>query len=231
MPLHDWYDLSGWEGVHTLWMVDLLRWIKPRLPEGYRAYIGAAPVLAIGCTAENPDIQVRQEPSDSPANPPPGPEIDQLEPDQQIAVASLDAGTSLYVEQNRRLVAAIELISPRNKDRLAAQSGYGARYAGYLIEGVHLLLVDVHPRPRHFSFADQIAIELEMVQPALPTPLAVSYLVGGPAPTGGRFLGIWRRRLTPGEPLPTMRLPLTVDLSIPVALEETYNRAAADAYL
>jgi len=231
MPLHDWYDLSGWEGVHTLWMGDLLRWIKPRLPEGYRAYIGAAPMLAIGGTLEKPDIQVRKGSPDAPAPPLPGTESDQMEPDQQIALASLDAGTSLYVEQNRCMVAAIELISPRNKDRLAAQSGYAARYAGYLIEGVHLLLVDVHPRPRHFSFADQIAVELEMAQPALPAPLAVSYLVGGPAPTGGRYLGIWRRRLTPGEPLPTMRLPLTVDLTIPVDLEETYSRAAADAYL
>jgi hypothetical protein len=37
MPLHDWNDLAGWDGVHNIWIVELLRWIRPRLPEGYRA--------------------------------------------------------------------------------------------------------------------------------------------------------------------------------------------------
>ena len=31
MPLHDWSKLPGWEGVHDIWIVELLRWIKPRL--------------------------------------------------------------------------------------------------------------------------------------------------------------------------------------------------------
>ena len=49
MPLHDWTDRGGWEGVHHLWITELLRWVKPRLPMGYRAYIGSAPLLAVGC--------------------------------------------------------------------------------------------------------------------------------------------------------------------------------------
>src|SRR4051795_2744383 len=48
MPLHDWTDRPGWEGVHHLWITELLRWIKPRLPAPYRAFIGSAPLLAIG---------------------------------------------------------------------------------------------------------------------------------------------------------------------------------------
>ena len=47
MPLHDWTDREGWEGVHHLWITELLWWIKPRLPTGYRTYIGVAPTLAI----------------------------------------------------------------------------------------------------------------------------------------------------------------------------------------
>lgn len=38
MPLHDWTDRRGWDGVHHLWITELLRWVKPRLPTGYRAY-------------------------------------------------------------------------------------------------------------------------------------------------------------------------------------------------
>jgi hypothetical protein len=153
------------------------------------------------------------------------------EPDEEIAVATLDPVTSLFVELQGRLISAVELISPRNKDRLSARTTYLSRYVGYMLEGVHLLLVDVHRRPLDFSFVDQIAAELKMTSPRCPAPLAASYRVGELAPTEGRFLGIWRRPLTAGQPLPTMPLPITVKESVVVDLEQTYMRAAADAYL
>ena len=103
--------------------------------------------------------------------------------------------------------------------------------ARYLLEGVHLLLVDVHRRPTGFSFADRIAEEFQIRQPSVPPPLAVSYRVGEPAPAGGRILAIWCRPLTVGEPLPSATLPLTVEAAISVDLEQTYQRAVADAYL
>jgi hypothetical protein len=154
------------------------------------------------------------------------------EPDVELAVAAIDPAPALFVERDGRLVAAVELVSPRNKDRPVARATYLSRYAGYLIEGVHLLLVDVHRRPAGFSFADGIARELQIEnQPSLPPPLAVSYRVGEPAATGGRLLAIWRRPLLPGERLPTLPLYLEVNLSVAVNLEATYSRAAADAYL
>jgi hypothetical protein len=147
-------------------------------------------------------------------------------------VAALDAAPALYVERAGRLVAAVELVSPRNKDRPVARATYLARYVGYLLEGVHLLLVDAHPQPAGFSFADGIARELQIADaPALPPPLAVSYRVGEPVATGGRLLAVWRRPLSAGGALPTLPLPLTVDVAVSVDLEATYARAAADAYL
>jgi hypothetical protein len=233
MPLHDWDDRAGWEGVHHLWIGELLRWIKPRLPAGYRAYIGSVPTMAVGAPTERPDVGVRSWPEEKSETPEVPPAQGQAAegPDEEVAVASLDPGTTLYVETRGRLVAAVELISPRNKDRPVARAAYLARYLGYLLEGVHLLLVDVHRRPFNFSFADGIAQELQLRQPACPPPLAVSYRVGEPAAAGGRLLGIWRRPLLAGSALPTLPLPLTVELSVPVDLEQTYGRAAADAYL
>jgi hypothetical protein len=216
--------------MHILWITELLRWIKPRLPAGFRAYLGSAPVVAIGAP-ERPDVGVRQwSPQEAgPAAGDSGTSFD--EPDEELAVGLLEPSTTLYVERQGALVAAVELISPRNKDRHAAQTGYASRYAGYLLEGVHLLLVDVHRRPLSFSFADQIAVQLQMPQPPLPAPLGVSYRVGGPAAVGGRMLGIWRRPLTVGQPLPLLPLPITMDTLVEVDLEQTYQRAAADAYL
>jgi hypothetical protein len=237
MPLHEWTDRSGWEGVWHLWITELLRWIKPQLPAGYRAYIGSAPTVAVGAPTERPDVNVRQWAEEQPpaqgpsSTPPANPDAAAEEPDEEIAVATLDPGRSLYVETHGRLVAAVELVSPRNKDRPVARATYVARYVGYLLEAVHLLLVDVHRRPLAFSFADDIAQELHIGRPPCPAPFAVSYRVGEAAATGGRLLGIWQRPLTVGAPLPAMRLPLTVGLAIPVDLEQTYARAAADAYL
>jgi len=154
------------------------------------------------------------------------------EPDQEIAVATLEGQKSLFVERQGRLVAAVELVSPRNKDRPAACTAYANGYVAYLLKGVNLFLVDVHRRPLRFSFADRIATELQLVnQPSCPAPHAISYRVGESAPTGGRFLAIWRRPLTVGAPLPSLRLPLSVDESVLVDLEQTYARAAAAAYL
>jgi hypothetical protein len=154
-----------------------------------------------------------------------------MEPDEEVAVATLDPTAAVYVERDGRLVAAIELISPRNKDRPVARDTWVSRYAGYLLEGVHLLLVDLHPQPQGFSFADRIARSLGMTQPEPLPPMAVAYRVGEPVPEGGRLLGIWRRPLTVGEPLPTLPLPLDVDRDVSVDLETTYAHAAADAYI
>jgi hypothetical protein len=232
MPLHDWTDRLGWDGVHQSWNVELLRWIKPRLPEGYRAYLGTVPALTVGIPAQHPDVPVRGWLPTSgtvPAAAQPAPAGE--EPDEQVAVSVLDPQLAVQVTQDERLVAVVELISPRNKDRPEARDGYRNRYAGYLLDGVHLLLVDVHRRPLSFSFADALAAAMGLDRPAFPPPFAVSYRVGGPAATGGRLLATWRRPLAVGAPLPTIPLALTADLDIAVDLERTYMAAAADAYL
>lgn len=230
MPLHNWTDRMGWEGVHHSWLTELLRWIKSRLPAGYRAYIGSVPTIAVGGPTEKPDVSVRQWPREL-APPADGAADSASEPDEEIAVATIDPSAAVYVEREGRLTAALELISPRNKDRPASRATYVARYVGYLLEGVNLLLVDVHRRPLAFSFADEIARELQITQPPLPAPFAAGYRVGEPAATGGRLLAVWRRPLTAGDSLPTLPLPITVETAVPVDLEQTYLRAAADAYL
>ncbi len=236
MPLHDWTQDRGWDSVHFFWLGRLHQWIKPRLPPEFRAYIGSVPTLTVTGLTERPDVGVRhwlEEPPPEAASTPEldGPNASQEEPDIETATLTLDPHKALYVAYQGRLVAAIELISPRNKDRPSSRDHYLSRYLGYLREAVNLLLIDLLPRPRSFSFADALAAEVQIPQPRTPPPLAVAYRVGEPAAEGGRLLAIWRRPLQIGQPLPTMRLPLTVHAAIPINLEETYMQAAADAYL
>jgi hypothetical protein len=234
MALHDWDQLSGWDGVHHLWITRLFHWIKPRLPPDYRAYVGSVPTLGVTGEADRPDVAVRhwlpEPPADIPSAPDSALDVCLEQPLVETATLTLEPQTALYVAYRGRLVAALELISPRNKDRPSARSSYLHRYLSYLQEGAHLLLVDVHRRPLTFSFADALEQELQISLPSLPAPLVAAYRVGEPAPEGGRFVAIWRHPLTVGQPLPRMPLPLNVQTSVLVDLDYTYQFATADAY-
>jgi hypothetical protein len=229
MPLHDWTDRSGWEGLHLFWMTEIARFLRSELPTGYRAVIGSSPLVAVGMASGNPDVAVAHESHQS--SPASSVARSNPEPDLEVAVATLEIETNLQVEREGRLVAAIELVSPRNKDRPSAREQYASRYLSYLSSGVHLLLVDVHRRPLAFSFAGLIGESLGGNLPSLPAPAAISYRVGAPAATGGRMLGVWQHELIAGQPLPPIPLALTQDLAVMVELESTYSRAAADSYI
>ena len=234
MPLHDWTDERGWDSVHPFWLAYLVEWVQPRLPEGYKAFLGGVPALTVASGNGKPDVSVRQW-APLPAAEAVTADTAVLEPDLEASVAfRLDPQPAVHVDFHGRLIAAIEIVSPRNKDRADAKETYGNRYLGYLRLGVHLMLVDVLPRPRGYSFSDVITSSLGIELPPLPPPFAAAYRVGEVVPVGddvGSLMGLWRRPLRIGQPLPTLPLPLSVHRAIVIDMEETYLRAAKRAYL
>ncbi len=158
-----------------------------------------------------------------------------LVPDLEASVAfRLDPQLAVHVDFHGRLIAAIEIVSPRNKDRVGAKETYPNRYLGYLRLGVHLLLIDVLPRPKGYSFSDAITGSLGLDLSPQPPPFAATYRVGEVVPLGddmGNLVGLWRHTLKVGQRLPSLPLPLSVYQAIQVDLEETYARAAKRAYL
>lgn len=165
MPLHDWTDRHGWEGLHHVWMTELLTDLRYSLPPPYRVVIGSSPLVAIGDLPVKPDVAVTNGKNSN------GTVAGGVrEPDCEVAVTFAEEDLTVQVKRDGRLVAAIEFISPRNKDRPSSREQYGNRYLSYLHEGVHLLLIDVHRRPVGFSFAQLIATELETELPAPPAP-------------------------------------------------------------
>jgi hypothetical protein len=231
MPLHDWGDDRSWDSMHLLWLNQLLDWVQPLMPEGFRAYLGSVPALTVDATNGRPDLSVR---SWSPPSVPPAPsrgETSVAGPDQEgVATFTLDPQRAIHIDFHGQLVAALELTSPRNKDRPGARARYLGRYVGYLRQGVHLLLIDVLPRPAGFSFADAIAADLGYAQPPYPPPCAVSYRVDEPVPEG-TLLALWGRALHVGQPLPSIPLALDTHQAVPIDLELTYQQAARRAYL
>lgn len=230
MPLHDWTDERGWDSVHPLWLTYLLEYVQERLPEGYKAFLGGVPSLTVDAGHGKPDVSVRQWGPTAEAS-----TTGTLEPDLEATVAfRLAPQRALHIDYHGQLIAALELVSPRNKDRADAKETYTNRYLGYLRLGVHLMLVDVLPRPRGFSFSDAITTSLGLELPPLSPPFASAYRVGEVVPVGddvGSLVGLWRRPLRVGEPLPTLPLPLTVHQEVLIDLEQTYQRAAKRAYL
>jgi hypothetical protein len=234
MPLHDWTDERGWDSVHPFWLAYLVEWLQPRLPEGYKAFLGGVPALTVASGNGKPDVSVRQW-GPGPAAETVTSSTNVLEPDLEAnVVIRLDPQMAVHVDFHGQLIAAIEIVSPRNKDRADAKETYTNRYLGYLRLGVHLMLVDVLPRPKSFSFSDAITTSLGLKLPPLPPPFAATYRVGEVIPVGedmGSLVGLWRRPLQVGQPLPLLPLPLSVHRAIPIDLEETYHRAAKRAYL
>lgn len=234
MPLHDWTDHRSWDSLRQLWINELLYWVQDRLPEGYRAYLGSVPGLTIVPEPGRPDLGVRDWHSPSEEASPGSSEavVEGLQPDfQAFALLHPEPHFAVQVFRQGQLVAAIELVSPRNKDRLSSREFYRNRYLGYLWSGVHLMLVDVHRRPVGFSFVEAVASELQCRVPVDLPPHAVSWNVGGPTPEGGQFLDGWFRLLAVGEPLPSVPLALTAQKSLSIDLEQTYAEAARRAYL
>lgn len=227
MPLHDWRDDRGWDSLHTFWQTQLVDWLRPRLPAGYRAFLGSVPNLSIGPMNGRPDVTVRNWQTPTPPAEPGAVEA----PDAEgPATLTLEGDQAVHVDWHGQLIAAIEIVSPRNKDRPDSREIYARRYLGYVRQGVHLMLLDVLPRPTGFSFVDVVNAEVGFAQPPTPTPFAFSWRVGEPIPDG-TLLAVWRRPLTVGEPLPTIPLALTVHEAVTVDLEHTYREAATRVYL
>jgi hypothetical protein len=125
-----------------------------------------------------------------------------------------------------KLVGAIELISPSNKDRPAERRAFAAKCASYLHQGVSVVIIDI-VTSRRANLHNELMRLLEAGEafhlPAEPNLYAVAYrpVLRQDKPE----IDLWTATLTLGAPLPTMPLRLTGDLFVPVEFEEAYQEA------
>lgn len=125
------------------------------------------------------------------------------------------------------LAAAIELVSPRNKDRAKAREAFAAKCADHLSRGVGVVVVDVITT-RHADMQAAIFEALDTPAPAeLPAGLsAAAYRSLGRDADGQ--LQVWPFALAVGQPLPTVPLWLGGEFAVPLDLEASYAAACAD---
>lgn len=138
-------------------------------------------------------------------------------------------GIRVYSESGGpTVVAAVELVSPGNKDRVEKRRAFTAKCATYVQRGIGLIVVDVvtshHSRP-----FDELMAELAPDRPTPPTgPLtAVSYRPVRVKDDGALELRI--RSVAVGQPLPTLPLALGgvghVMLDLEAAYEEVRSKS------
>jgi hypothetical protein len=128
--------------------------------------------------------------------------------------------------EDRKLVGAIELISPANKDRPESRQAFIGKCLDYLGSGACVMIVDVVTN-RYANLHNEI-VRLLSAAPGLELPDGENLYAATYRPVVRNKqteIDIWVQALRTGEPLPTMPLRLVADLFVPVELEAAYTEA------
>lgn len=127
-----------------------------------------------------------------------------------------------------RLAAAVELLSPRNKDRPAARNAFAVKCVGYLQQGSSVVVVDTVTTRRadlNASILSLLGVDSGVVTGS--SLSAVSYRAVG-REEESQQLEVWPEPLALGQPLPTLPLWIASDFSVPLDLDASYMATCAD---
>jgi len=228
-------DIASWEALHGQWPAMIVVELSQRLPLGYSAH----PQVHVGPEFEIDIATYRQNKiawydshfskgGDSAGTVPtayaaPAPtlvaetEID-VESAYEVRVYDTREATS-----PRRLVAAIELVSPANKDRPESRRAFVAKCATLIAEGVSVTIIDIVTIRNAHLYRDLIS-EFGHTDPAL----GDAELSVGTCRLLNREhrprLESWAYPLALDAALPTIPLWLNEHHSIPLELEDTYQQ-------
>lgn len=237
MPLLDHFHppLEGrrhWESFHGRWaaaMADALN--LTLLPPGYFAefqvHVGNRVEVDVASfeEEEGPVSAPRRDRDggtatlEAPAWAPPALVMPTLFPDDiEMQVFSSEGGPTL--------VAAVELISPGNKDRDEARRAFAAKCSSYLQRGIGLVIIDVVTNRRgnlHDEFVRLLGYGDEFLFPSGPPLYAVAYRPLRRGETNQ--IEVWLAPVAVAAGLPTLPLALRRGPCIPLDLEATYMDA------
>jgi len=136
------------------------------------------------------------------------------------------------VERDRTLVAAIELVSPANKDRPESRQAFVAKCAALLRKGIAVSLVDL-VTVRRFNLYAQLMEFVGHPDRTMSNEEPPIYAATCRWVTRGTRarLEAWSHTLVVGRTLPTLPLWLREDLVLALDLEHSYEQACADLWI
>jgi hypothetical protein len=232
MPLLDHFrpplsEDCPWDSFHSAWANAIVARLNQEvLPENYRAI----PQVHFGTRVEIDVATLRgQEEAKATGN---GATTAVWAPPQaklavEVDFADQDAFEVLIRDQGRRrLVAAVELVSPANKDRPSHRRDFAIKCASYLQHRVALVIVDVVTERRanlHAELAQLLELPAELID-SVPFPLyATAYRLR--EQDDRDYLELWPESLAVGTTLPTLPLWIGEELAVPLDLEASYGNA------
>ncbi len=235
MPLRDHFhspldDAASWEGFHGQWPAMIVVDLARRLPEGYVA----APRVHLGAFVEIDVATFEKDAADAPISGE-GHEGGAATavwapPRATLAVAADLPAQDEYevrvydVRRGRRLVAAIEIVSPANKDRPEHRRAFVAKCSALLQQRVSVALVDL-VTTRHFNLYGDLLELMGHSDPSLQPETPALYAAACRATRRNRawLVETWFHRLAIGQSLPTLPLWLSDDLAIPLDFAQSYE--------
>ena len=232
MPLRDHFrspvnDTHSWDEVHGQWPAEIVRSFLPILPAGFRAapkvHLGSpieVDVRAYDLDSRDPDVIVHDANSalTTLSSPTLTVEADLAEQDQYEVLV-------YDVARGRQLVAAIEIVSPSNKDRPEARKVFVGKVASLLQQGVCVSIVDLVSVRQANLYADLLSL-LDRNDPKIapvPPPLYAVTLRSRKRPKRPTLLDAWFFPMSIGQPLPTLPIWLTSELRVELPLETSYE--------
>ncbi len=241
MPLRDHFRPPVWkksssEGFHGGWPMTMVQRLVPKLPEEYtaepRVHLGKFFEIDV-CAFEGEEAESSGV-STSSANggvatataAPPQPtftvdaELDDEYAYEVLVFENYDYG------RDRRLVAAVEIVSPANKDRKSSRRAFVTKCAALLHQGVCVSIVDI-VTVRRFNLYAELLTLMEWSDPAFsPNPPSVYAITCRAHNVGetGRFES-WAYPLVIGQPLPDLPIWLSEDQHVTLELEASYEDA------
>ncbi len=235
MPLLDHFhppvsQRRSWEGFHSLWAAALVEKLNQDiLAKEYFAdmqvHIGSQVEVDVAALEESRSgaqgIGAAATTAMAPAWAPPKTQLilPTVFPDDiEVQVFSTTTGAVL--------VAAIELVSPGNKDWPQTRQAFAAKCVSYLTRGIGLIVVDIVTN-RLANLHNDVMALFGRGEPFLMTPAVQTYAVTyrpSRQPSGDQ-IEIWPAPLTLGQPLPVLLLALRNAGVVPVDLETTYMEA------
>jgi hypothetical protein len=239
MPLRDHFrppvsEQSSWEEVHGGWPMVVVQQLVRILPDPYvaapRVHLGSQ--FEVGISDHERVGGVRRTVPDrgpSASTPPWTTNGPTMTFETQLADTDKYEVRVYDTRRNRRWVAAVEMVSPSNKDRPEARAQFVSKCAALLRQSVSVVLVDVVTIRRANLYAEL----LNWVggrDPSLGDPAPATYAADCRwRPIGSRMvLEAWSQPLVVGEPLPTLPLWLAEDLAVPLDLEASYEQTCRD---
>jgi hypothetical protein len=227
MPLRDHFrppldNRRSWDELHGAWPTVIVMVLNKKLPPRYVAaaqvHLGAYFEIDVASFEEEGDVTTAVW-----APPRPTLEVSTDLPDQdEYEVRVYDA------ERERRLVAAVEVVSPSNKDRPESRRAFVAKCAALLRQHVSVAVVDV-VTTRQFNLYGELLEFIGQADPGLahePPSLyaaACRWRHGGDSPRPHTYLQTWAYPLVLGQPLPTLPLWLADNFAVPLELEASYE--------